>query len=522
MDRIKLTALISMLLTAGSLLAQPPSESELFSTPESTLGPTLGASSSSGFEPGGGTSGLMGGRLGSSIGRTPYSISQPADWSRLHTAASEIVPSTPQAIGGLPQFGPLTLPAGAVDDGPPHGLTLDQAIEMLVRENLDLRSKSLELPQADADILTAGLRANPLLFGDGQLVPYGQYDSVTNPGGPAQYDANISLPFDVTRKRVARQRVAVQAKRVLEAQYQDAVRQGISNLYTAYVDVLSARETVRFATASVNGLNKLVDATKAQHQQTLKSQMDVNQTTIQRDAAALGLMEAEAALYNARLSLAVLLNIPSEYAANLELRGTVHDIAPPPPTANELIPIALRMRPDLAAYQLAIQRAQADERLARANWMQDVYVVYQPFTYQDNVPYRAPSSRSWGLGATAAVPIFDRNQGNIRRAQINVDQTRLEYATLERTVIAEVQQAHLEYQTTRAAIERIERDLLPAARQVLDTNLKLYQEGQEDIFVWLGAQREYNDLVRQYRDTLVAHRRSMLKLNTAVGQRLLP
>jgi len=269
-------------------------------------------------------------------------------------------------------------------------------------------------------------------------------------------------------------------------------------------------------------LNKQVAASNAQHQQTLKSQMDVNQTTIQRDAAALGLMEAEAALYNARLSLSVLLNIPSEYAANLELRGTVHDIAPPPPTANELVPIALRMRPDLAAYQLAMQRAQADERLAKANWMQDVYVVYQPFTYQDNAAYRTPISRSWGLGATAAVPVFDRNQGNIRRAQINVDQTRLEYATLERTVIAEVKQAHLEYQTTRAAIERIERDLLPAARQVLDTNLKLYQEGQEDIFVWLGAQREYNDLVRQYRDTLVAHRRSMLKLNTAVGQRLLP
>ncbi len=42
------------------------------------------------------------------------------------------------------------------------------------------------------------------------------------------------------------------------------------------------------------------------------------------------------------------------------------------------------------------------------------------------------------------------------------------------------------------------------------------------MFNYLAAQREYNELVRQYRDTLVAHRRAMLKLNTVVGQRLLP
>jgi cobalt-zinc-cadmium efflux system outer membrane protein len=57
---------------------------------------------------------------------------------------------------------------------------------------------------------------------------------------------------------------------------------------------------------------------------------------------------------------------------------------------------------------------------------------------------------------------------------------------------------------------------------VLETNLRLYQHGEADIFHYLAAQREYNELVRQYRDTLVAHRRSMLKLNTVVGQRLLP
>jgi len=39
---------------------------------------------------------------------------------------------------------------------------------------------------------------------------------------------------------------------------------------------------------------------------------------------------------------------------------------------------------------------------------------------------------------------------------------------------------------------------------------------------YLDAQREYNEFVRQYRDTLIRRRRAILKLNTVVGQRLFP
>jgi len=38
----------------------------------------------------------------------------------------------------------------------------------------------------------------------------------------------------------------------------------------------------------------------------------------------------------------------------------------------------------------------------------------------------------------------------------------------------------------------------------------------------LQAQRTYNDTVKAYLDTVVRHRRSMLGLNTVLGQRILP
>jgi outer membrane protein, heavy metal efflux system len=37
-----------------------------------------------------------------------------------------------------------------------------------------------------------------------------------------------------------------------------------------------------------------------------------------------------------------------------------------------------------------------------------------------------------------------------------------------------------------------------------------------------NAQLDYNQVVKQYLDTAVRHRRSMLSLNTVVGRRIMP
>ena len=207
-------------------------------------------------------------------------------------------------------------PAARTRD-PPDGLTLDTAIERLVRENLALRARSFEIPQADADILTASLRANPLLYADSQLVPYGSYSN-HRPGGPVQYDVNITYPLDVTHKREARTLVARRARRVLEAQYQDAVRLQIDNLYTAYIDVLGARETIRFAEAAREGLGDPPRPDQRLYAKGTRTIADVSRIEALHEAAEVELMDAEEALRTTRRNLGVLLNLPAAEAEALQ------------------------------------------------------------------------------------------------------------------------------------------------------------------------------------------------------------
>ena len=116
-------------------------------------------------------------------------------------AATRIQPISvnPSAV---PSYGELDEPSKPEDPGPPNGLTLDAAIHLLLQRNLSLIALRYEIPMAEADVLTASLRNNPIFYGDGQLVPYGHYSNA-QPGGQTQYDVNVTFPLDVWRKRRA-------------------------------------------------------------------------------------------------------------------------------------------------------------------------------------------------------------------------------------------------------------------------------------------------------------------------------
>ncbi|HEY2157568.1 MAG TPA: TolC family protein [Isosphaeraceae bacterium] len=530
--RVGMLALAATLVVGhGSRCAGQGQSNSIPSNPPGApdrLGSVLGPSPGSGDNELGESPGDLGTPLiqspsrGSGPGALPSSITTTPGNFRPQAPSGITNPAPlPRARQDIPSLLPLALPERPDDEGPPNGLTLDLAIERLVAANLDLKTQAYEIPQAQADVLTAGLRANPILFADAQLVPYGSFNKA-RPGGPTQYDVSVTLPLDVTRKRNARTVVACRAARVLEAQYQDAVRLQIGNLYTAFVDALAARETARLTASSVDGLRRFKADLIAQARTGGRAAVDINVIEVQLNNAELGLRDARAAAVKAKQELSALLDLPPTRDDTLELRGSLRVLEPPPPPDPELIPIALQWRPDLQAYRLGIGRAEADVKLAHANRYADVYLTYNPFTYQNDLPFGTQSATSWMVAVTAPIPLHNRNQGNIRRARLNVAQTRSGLAALERKVYAEVFRADQEYDATRASLEEMERELLPAARRVLDNARRDYLAGGVALLDYMAAQQNYNDTVRQYRDHLVRHRRSMLDLNTALGRRVLP
>ncbi len=375
---------------------------------------------------------------------------------------------------------PLELPA-ELGAEMAEGLSLDDALQRLLVANRDLAIKSQAIPKARADVLSAGLIENPAIFLDSEGIPYGNY-SEQRPG-ETSYEATIIFPpLDVSGKRRQRLLVARRAEKVLEALYQEAVRQEVDKLYSAYVDVLEAA------------------IKRAALQQAAQPAREKSEATVRRAYTEIALREAEANLLQAQRELALRLAIPAEQAGGLMVRGPLRDQAPLPPTTEELISLALQTRPDLAAFQLSVEQAQANVQLSRAEAWEDMLLFYTPYQVITFPAQGKQTATAWEAGGLAVVPIFDRNQGNIARARINRTQLQIQVRGLREQVIREVQHAAAEYALTRQLVQKYESTLLPRAPHDLN----------------------YDETIQHYLDALVNHRRSMLRLNTAVGQRILP
>ena len=475
------------------------------------------------------TPGVLGGKR--RTGRLPRGGKQRAAASSLAASRGmqlpEALPAPAAAAGGAGAGAgaALLLPADVAildDPGPEDGLTLDAAIDRMMRANLDIRALRHELTQADADVLTAGLRTNPLVYMDSQFIPYGTFND-SHPGGPTQYDVNVTMPLDLARKRQARTVVARMARSTLEAQFQDVTRRQIDNVYRAFVALQAARIDRLAAIATVRRQEERLATLQSRADRADGHARDaIDQVSLQLERSRIAVDEAAEALDDAREGLGVLLALSPDETARLEPRGGLRDPAPPPPDLEELQAIALECRPDLRAARLGVTRAGAELALQRANRFDDVYLFYDPITIQDNSPYGAPSARSWAMGLTFALPIFNRNQGNIARAESNIGQSKLELSSLERRAVADVRLADRECRRSRAAIEQIERGILPRAATVLAQRREQFAAGAITVDDLEGAIDDAAEVSQSLRDAVVRHRRAMLELNTAVGLRILP
>jgi cobalt-zinc-cadmium efflux system outer membrane protein len=415
-------------------------------------------------------------------------------------------------------------------------LTLDDAIDRLLRTSLDLRSKFAEIPTARADVLTAGLRERPGSSADGPAFRMGQYAAMNsfdsrfvpvqddpNPSSfdtrfaPPEFDINITRPTVLSAKRRVRTGAA---KTVLEAQYQDDARNRIDQLYKLFVDVQEAQELARRAEADSPWWDRLWEEVRRRGEEGRGPVYDIIPIEPGRNRAGHRLAEARADLVRKRKALGSLLELPAHQAGGLEVEE-LRFTAPTIPTRESLERLALDTRPDLAALRLALDemRASVDVASKRSSRYGDVYLLQQPYSFQGlNVADRG-DARSFALGVTVPLPVYNRDHGNVSRHRINIDQARVELARMERQVISEVAER---LPGVGALSPLALRSRIMPLRRAFQEEERRYEagEGQVDDVVRSRKALEQAELI--YLHALARYRRNLLSLNTAVSARFFP
>ena len=122
---------------------------------------------------------------------------------------------------------------------------------------------------------------------------------------------------------------------------------------------------------------------------------------------------------------------------------------------------------------------------------------------------------------SAPLPLSNRNQGEIARAEAERQQVSRQIAALRAEVLADVQAAYSEYQATRTLVGAMERDLLKPAASAREISTYTYRAGGSSLLELLDAQRAFNDTMQGYLDAQVSSRKAISRLNAAVGMEVM-
>jgi cobalt-zinc-cadmium efflux system outer membrane protein len=403
----------------------------------------------------------------------------------------------------------------ALAQTPPASVTLAQAVDEAVSKNLSLLAQRAGLSAADAAIVTARLRPNPIMSGGADNLDWlGTGFSDENGAGPTEYAVRVDVPFERGDKRDRRLAVADAARRTALAQFADVTRRLKLDVMLAGIDVLDAKARVSLAQDNLGTLQRLVELNDRRLKGGAISPLEATRSRVAMLQYRGTLATAQLTLESARLRLQELLGrSTSDPLVNIDDRLDL----PPADVPDDLDVLrrdARALRPDLQAAHHEQVRSAADLKLQLAQGVVD-YTLGAEFRRQQDVNVRGSMV---GIFFSVPIPFSNRNQGEIERAE--GDQARAEKAAaaVDAAVMTEVATAYAQFESSRALLNGIERDLLKPATEARDSTTYMYQAGATTLLEVLDAQRAFNDTMDTYYTARAEYRRAQARLTLVVGK----
>jgi cobalt-zinc-cadmium efflux system outer membrane protein len=388
-------------------------------------------------------------------------------------------------------------------------LTLDQAVQEAIAHNLDLAAERLNINVAEAREITARLRPNPVLSLSGQTLNLlGAAYTSNSPLGPNQFNIHTDFPIERGHKRGQRIALAREEKSLAELGVREVMRQVIASVQNAFVDVQQAKENLKLAQENLKSLESVVAINEARLRSGDLAQVELDRSRVAALQYRAAVQQAQLQLDQAKTQLQQLLG-RKQKSADFDVAGELRrDTVLDSPA--EITRLALARRPDLLANQAAQARSRADLRLQLANGKVD-FSVGTEFTHQSAWGI---SGSSLGVYFSVPLPVFNRNQGEIVRAQREIALGAARSEAVQASIRTEVEKAYRQYVVSRQLLASIETEMLAKARSVRDTTDYSYRRGEASLVEFLDAQRAFNDAMQTFNDARANYARSLYLIDT--------
>lgn len=123
-----------------------------------------------------------------------------------------------------------------------------------------------------------------------------------------------------------------------------------------------------------------------------------------------------------------------------------------------------------------------------------------------------PGADQFWFNIQFAIPVWDRNQGNVRAARANVGAAQYNLRTIQNNYLNQAANSYSQYQAALAVVRRFEQEILPKTRRTVDLAYKGYAAGLTDFSTYLQVQRTIVQANVDYLDALANLWRNAVEL----------
>ena len=418
----------------------------------------------------------------------------PSSYDRDHISQG-IKERSDYELGEAAEPGEFQLPEEvSLDDG----LTEDEAVILALWNNAQFQADLASLGFAQADLIEAGMLANPVF-------------SLLFPVGPKQLETSLKIPIDALWQR---------PHRIAAAQYdaeklsENLVANGLSlirDVQTIFAELGLAEEQVRLAKEDVQLREQIAELAQIRLQVGDISELESSIAQVDALRAkdmAKQLSKEEAVL---RHRLKAMLGITSDDMPLVLASSSV--IQKTETSIEELLETALAARPDLRAAELAIEAAGE-----RVGWEKSkIYKLIGIIDGDDD----EEEGFLIGPGLEIEIPILNQNDGKIARAKAELEQSARQYEAVRQDIILQVNEAYTRHVAAHEEHELWHSDIIPSLEKAVGQAQKSFAAGEVSYLLILETERELIAARMRQAELAAEMQRTATQLNYSVGMKVI-
>jgi outer membrane protein, heavy metal efflux system len=376
-------------------------------------------------------------------------------------------------------------------------LTEDQAVVLALWNNALFHEQLVELDLTKADLVQAGLLPNP------EFVYYW-------PAGNKPFKYLIDFPIEAVWLRPLRVKATAAENERASARLTQLALDLIRDTRQAYADLQFAHDRIRVAERAVKLREDILKIAEARLKAGDASELEAS-------TARIDLLQSRQILtsvgYEVPVAQERLRNLTglSVVAVDLVPVSSLFDPRTDSPL-DELVAEAIATRPDAEAAEHAARAAAERLRVARLGWVRFLGIL------------DATSGRVTGHEFSPAlrmtVPIFNRNQGGIARAEAEFDQLERRKLTVHNQIVQDVRTSHARYQQARVEMDVLKRKTRPEVEAAIKRAQAAFEKGGVTYLLVLETNRQLIDTYGREAQLYADLRRAWAELERSVGRRL--